>query len=133
LLYATGALLLVLVAGPQPQFLAVWLPAMLLIGLGVALVLPVLGSAAVQELPPAKLAVGSGVNQAIRQFATVLGVSLVFALLGRAPDTVTVFDRVFMLMITGGVLVSLIGLGINTKPGQKISESAGVMHADRSL
>ncbi len=99
---AAGALMLALVAGPQPQYLAVWLPAMLLTGLGVALVLPVLSSATVQELPPTKLAVGSGVNQAIRQFATVLGVSLVFALLGRVPDNVTVFDRVFMLMITGG-------------------------------
>ncbi|MBI1879824.1 MAG: MFS transporter [Chloroflexi bacterium] len=122
LLYAAGALMLALMAGPQPHYLAVWLPATLLTGLGVALVLPVLGSAAVHELPPAKLAVGSGVNQAIRQFATVLGVSLVFALLGRAPDNVAVFDRVFMLMISSGVLVSLISLGINIKPGQKMRE-----------
>ena len=91
--------------------------------------LPVLSSAAVHELPPTKLPVGSGVSLAIRQFATVLGVSLVFALLGRAPDNVTMFDRVFTLMITAGILVSLISLGINTKPGQKISERGGVVHA----
>jgi EmrB/QacA subfamily drug resistance transporter len=133
LLYAAGALMLALMAGPQPQYLTVWLPATLLLGLGVALVLPVLGSAAVHELPPAKLAVGSGVNQAIRQFAAVLGVSLVFVLLGRTPDTVAVFDRVFMLMISSGVLVSLISLGINTKPGPKMSERGGVVHADGSL
>jgi hypothetical protein len=77
--------------------------------------------------------VGSGVNQAIRQFAAVLGVSLVFVLLGRTPDTVAVFDRVFMLMISSGVLVSLISLGINTKPGPKMSERGGVVHADGSL
>jgi hypothetical protein len=46
---------------------------------------------------------------------------------------VTVFDRVFMLMISGGVLVSLISLGINTKPGRKMNERDGVVHADGSL
>jgi EmrB/QacA subfamily drug resistance transporter len=122
LLYAAGALALGELAGPQPQYLTLWLPAMLLLGVGVALVLPVLSSAAVQELPLAKLAVGSGVNQAIRQFATVLGVSLVFALLGRTPDSVSGFDWIFSLMVSGGVLVSLISLGINTKPGLKLNE-----------
>jgi hypothetical protein len=116
LLYAAGALLLVLEAGPQPQYLAVWLPAMLLLGFGVAFVLPVLGSAAVHELPSTKLAVGSGVNQAIRQFGTVLGVSMVFALIGRAPDSAAVFDRIFILMLAGGFLVTLISVGIKTHP-----------------
>jgi EmrB/QacA subfamily drug resistance transporter len=122
LLYATGALVLALFGTSLPQFLAVWLPAMLLLGLGVALVMPVLSSAAVQSLPPAKLAVGSGVNQAIRQFGTVLGVSLTFALLGPAPEGAAPFSSIFLLMILGGLSVSLLSTGIDTRPARAVIE-----------
>jgi hypothetical protein len=94
-----------------------------LLGLGVAFVLPVLSSAAVQNVPRTKLAVGSGINQAIRQFGSVLGVALVIAVLGRAPETVDVFDRVFVLMMTAGLLVSLISLRIDTTAEQQMHES----------
>jgi len=114
--YAAGALVLALAASVTPHFLAVWLPAMVLGGIGVALVLPILSSAAVQHLPPARLAVGSGVNQAIRQSGSVLGVSLTFALLGPAPDELARFGNIFVLMIVGGLSVSLLSLGIDTRP-----------------
>jgi MFS family permease len=114
LLYASGASLQFFGITPTPQFLTIWLPAVLLNGIGVALVLPVLGSAAVQHLPPQKLAVGSGVSQATRQFGSVLGVSLTLALLGNAPSEIAQFQPVFMLMIAGGLSVSALSLGINT-------------------
>jgi len=37
------------------------------------------------------------VNQAIRQFGTVLGVSLTFAILGDAPSAVPLFHRVYLM------------------------------------
>jgi hypothetical protein len=114
LLYASGASLQFLGITPTPHFLTVWLPAVLLNGMGVALVLPVLSSAAVQNLPPQKLAVGSGVSQATRQFGSVLGVSLTLAILGNAPSAIAVFQPVFGLMIAGGLSVSLLSLGIDT-------------------
>ncbi len=114
LLYASGASLQFLSVTPTPQFLTVWLPAMLLNGIGVALVLPVLSSAAVQNLPPQKLAVGSGVSQATRQFGSVLGVSLALAILGNTPSAIAQFQPVFGLMIAGGLSVSLLSLGIDT-------------------
>jgi EmrB/QacA subfamily drug resistance transporter len=116
LLYASGALVLLLGVSTTPQFLTVWLPSALLSGIGVALILPVLGSAAVQNLPPQKLAVGSGVNQAIRQFGTVLGVSVTFAVLGDAPSAVPLFHKIYLLMIASGLSVSVLSLGINTLP-----------------
>jgi EmrB/QacA subfamily drug resistance transporter len=116
LVYASGALVLLLGLTTTPHFLTVWLPSALLTGIGVALILPVLGSAAVQNLPPQKLAVGSGVNQAIRQFGTVLGVSLTFALLGEAPSAVPLFHGIYLLMIASGLSVSVLSLGIDTLP-----------------
>jgi EmrB/QacA subfamily drug resistance transporter len=114
--YAAGALVLVFGVSATPHFLTVWLPSALLSGIGVSLILPVLGSAAVQNLPPQKLAVGSGVNQAIRQFGTVLGVSLTFAILGDAPSAVPLFHGIYLLMIVSGLSVSVLSLGIDTLP-----------------
>jgi EmrB/QacA subfamily drug resistance transporter len=116
LVYAAGALVLLVGVSRTPHFLTVWLPSALLTGIGVALILPVLGSAAVQNLPRQKLAVGSGVNQAIRQFGTVLGVSLTFALLGDTPSAVALFHGIYLLMIASGLSVSVLSLGIDTLP-----------------
>src|SRR5260221_55886 len=116
ILYASGALVLFVGLTTTPHFLTIWLPSALLTGIGVALILPVLGSAAVQNLPPQKLAVGSGVNQAIRQFGTVLGVSLTFAILGDAPSAVPLFHGIYLLMIASGLSVSVLSLGIDTLP-----------------
>lgn len=109
-LYAAGAYLLLAGAGPTPQFLTLWLPAMLLTGIGVALIIPVLTSAAVQHLAPGRLASGSGVFQALRQFASVLGVALTVLLLGNDPQAPITFASIFALMIGGGLSVSLISL-----------------------
>lgn len=123
LLYAAGALSFILASTATPQFLAVWLPTQLLIGTGVAFVLPVLSSAAVHDLPAPQLAVGSGVNQAIRQFGAVLGVSLTFALLGPAPGAIEPFTNIFVLTIAGGLSVSLLSIGVNTGPMRRAVET----------
>jgi hypothetical protein len=83
-------------------------------GMAESPIVPVLGSAAVQNLPPQKLAVGSGVNQAVRQFGTVLGVSLTFAILGDAPHAIAPFHSIYLLMIASGLSVSVLSLGIDT-------------------
>jgi EmrB/QacA subfamily drug resistance transporter len=70
-------------AGSTPNYLAVWFPSSLLIGLGIGLCLPVLGSAAVHGLQASRFAVGSAVNQSFRALGSVLGVALALALLGR--------------------------------------------------
>jgi EmrB/QacA subfamily drug resistance transporter len=116
LLYAAGSLLLILRATLTPEYAALYLPATMLSGVGVALVLPMLSSAAVQHLPPAELAVGSGVATAIRQFGTVLGVALVLAILGRTPEAIGPFKNVWLLMSVCGALVSVIALGIDATP-----------------
>jgi EmrB/QacA subfamily drug resistance transporter len=112
LLYASGALLLLVGAGPTPQYLVRWLPAQLLTGLGVALIIPLLSSVAVQGLPAGKLASGSGVFQALRQFASVLGVALSVLLLGQTPADAAAFAPIFALMLAAGLSVSLICLGL---------------------
>jgi len=64
------------------------------------------------------LAIGSAVNQAIRQLGSVFGVALVIALVGKVspPEALNAFDLLFAVLLIGGLLISLLSLGIQTKP-----------------
>ena len=68
--------------GLQPDYLAVWLPATLITGLGIGLTFPVLSAAAVSSLHPERFAVGSAVNQTARQVGGAFGVALLVVILG---------------------------------------------------
>jgi EmrB/QacA subfamily drug resistance transporter len=68
--------------GTRPQYLAEWLPATLLAGLGIGLTFPVLGAAAVSSLRRERFAVGSAVNQTARQVGGALGVATLVVILG---------------------------------------------------
>ena len=59
-------------------------PALLMSGTSVGMVLPSLSAAAVSRLPAQHYAVGSAVNQAIRQIGSVIGVAIIVLLLGHA-------------------------------------------------
>ena len=68
--------------GLRPDYLTVWLPGTLVIGLGIGLTFPVLSAAAVSSLHPERFAVGSAVNQTARQVGGALGVALLVVILG---------------------------------------------------
>jgi EmrB/QacA subfamily drug resistance transporter len=75
--------------GLHPAYLARWLPATLITGLGIGLTFPVLSAAAVSSLPPERFAVGSAVNQTARQVGGAFGVALLVVILG-TPRTAVV-------------------------------------------
>jgi EmrB/QacA subfamily drug resistance transporter len=82
LLFAGGLLWYATVVGTDPQYLARWLPATLVVGLGIGLTFPVLSAAAVSSLPADRFAVGSAVNQTARQVGGAVGVAVLVAILG---------------------------------------------------
>lgn len=116
LVFAASGAWLMLVPGAAPAYLSVWLPAMLLSGIGVGMVLPSLSGAAVAGLPPARFAVGGAVNQAVRQFGAVLGVALTVRSLGPASLTPADFVPVFGMQIGLGLLTALLCLVVHTRP-----------------
>jgi len=118
-LFALAGMGLLLRARLMPSYVSVWLPSSLLVGLGVGLCLPVLSSAAVHGLAPARFAVGSAVNQSVRALGAVLGVALAIALLGRDPRTAQLpnFQHVFALFVVCGFLTSATSIGIRTGTG----------------
>jgi EmrB/QacA subfamily drug resistance transporter len=82
LVFAGAQLWSVFLMPIEPAYLARWLPASLLTGLGVALTFPVLSAAAVAGLPAERFAIGGAVNQTARQMGAVLGIALLISILG---------------------------------------------------
>jgi MFS family permease len=72
--------------GPEPAFVAEWLPATLLMGVGVGLGFATIVAVCVRDLGPAQLGIGSGMSATTRQLGAVLGVAILVAILGPAPD-----------------------------------------------
>lgn len=110
---ASGAWFLASIS-TTPHYVADMLPGSLLAGLGVAMVIPHLTSAAVQGLPADQFGTGSAVNQAIRQFGATFGVALVVALLGTLTplNALAHFHRVWWMLLICGVLTSLAALAL---------------------
>ncbi len=116
-LFAAGGTWRLVMLGAEPDYLVDYLPSMLLTGLGVGLCLPQLSSVVAQALPPNRLGVGGGANQAIRQFGGTLGVALTIAFVAAStPQTALAnFDKVWWLLIIGGVATAALSSGLRTK------------------
>jgi EmrB/QacA subfamily drug resistance transporter len=112
LVWASGGVYLMLVAETTPDYVGAYLPAVVLTGLGVALCLPQLSSAAVQGLPPEQFGSGSAVTQAVRNLGATFGVALVLAFVADiTPDTaLDSFHRAWWVLIVSGLAVTATAL-----------------------
>jgi EmrB/QacA subfamily drug resistance transporter len=114
LVYALGGVILVTTVNDTPNYATSMLPAWLLTGLGVALALPQLSSASVQGLPPDRYALGSAVNQTMRQLGATFGVALVVSFIaGATPgDALSHFQRAWWMVIACGTLTSVVAVAL---------------------
>lgn len=114
LIFTAAMLLYRTRVGLHPDYLAEWLPAALLSGMGVGLTLPTLSSASAATLPPERFGAGSAVASTTRQVGTVLGVSLLIAILGTPSpgDVLAAFDRVWIFAALSGTVASALCLGL---------------------
>lgn len=117
LIYAAAGFWMLTVPGTEPSYLTHWLPGLLLSGTAVGMVLPSLSGAAVADLPPAHYAVGSAVNQAVRQIGSVLGVAVTVVFVGQAGLVRDDFTPLYGLHIALAVVTGLLCLAVNTRPG----------------
>ena len=111
LLYAAAGVFRLTMLGPDANYLTDYFPSMVLSGFGVAFVFPQLSSLVAQALPPGRSGVGGAALQAGRQFGGTFGVALTIALLGRGgADALVRFDRVWWVIVVGGVATTLLVL-----------------------
>lgn len=119
LLYAASGLYRLVFLGADVSYLVDYFPSMALSGLGVGLVFPQLSSVVAQALPENRRGVGGAALQAGRQFAGTFGVAITIAFVTRRTDladALAAFDRLWLLILVGGVLTSLLALPMRTRP-----------------
>ena len=82
---AAAAVWLATQVGSEPAFVSEWLPAQVVMGIGVGLGFATIVAVCVRDLGPAQLGIGSGMSATTRQIGAVLGVAILIAVLGPAP------------------------------------------------
>jgi MFS family permease len=91
LLFAAGGIWFRTHMGATPNYAGAMLPAQVLGGMGVGLVLPTLSAAATGPLPAARFSTGTAVLGMSRQLGSALGVAILVAIIGH-PSPATVVD-----------------------------------------
>ncbi len=102
----------------HPNYLGGWLPATILIGVGVGLAAPALNSTAVIALSEARYGVGSGVNGMMRQLGAALGAAAVVAIVGDPTRAAAVasFRAAWLFAGSASVLTFVLALMIPPLP-----------------
>ncbi len=125
LLYAAGGLWRVLLLDGDTSYWIDYFPSMVLTGCGVAFCIPQLSSVVAQALPANRIGVGGAAMQAVRQFGGTFGVAITIALLAEPESldsALAAFDRIWWMIVVGGVGVSALSLPLRTG---NVSTSAG--------
>lgn len=129
LFYAAGGAHRLLALGPDADYVRDYLPSMLLTGVGVALCLPQLSSVVAQALPQNRIGVGGAVLQAVRQFGGTFGVALAVAFVagsGSFAEVLRGFDRIWWLIVAGGLATSALAVPLRTRPLPVVARPATV-------
>jgi EmrB/QacA subfamily drug resistance transporter len=105
----------------HPDYLSVWLPSTLLVGLGIGLTFPVLGATAVSSLPRERFSVGSAVNQTARQVGGSIGIAMLVVILGTSVHPP--LEAFVHLWWYATVMVLLSGLVCLALPGRRPARS----------
>ena len=118
-----GCVLFATRIGPDPAWLATFLPATLLTGTGVGAVYAGLGTAAVAQLPASRFATGAAVGTCARQIGAVFGVALLLSGLAAAGSSFEAFGTGWVLMAAGGVATAACGLVVGAvRAGRPMEE-----------
>jgi hypothetical protein len=98
IVYAAGAGWYVLRAGVTADYLRDWLPGTFLTGAGLALALPALTSAALEQAAPSQYGAGSAINATSRALGGAIGVAATTAIVAGAYS-VAAFHRAWVVVL----------------------------------
>jgi EmrB/QacA subfamily drug resistance transporter len=137
-IFTLGLLSFALRVGLHPEYLTRWLPATILLGLGIGLTFPVLGATAVSSLQADRYAVGSAVNQTARQVGGAIGVALLVVILGTPHSVLDALTNFHHLWFFSASMAAAAGLTccFLAKGRQRIDEkvsAVGVAEASVDL
>ena len=131
-LFASGGVIMLSSVGIHPDYVGAILPGWLVGGAGVGFALPNILSSATADLPATQAATGSAVVNMSRQIGTVLGVSLVVAVLGSPLSyqaAHTVFVRAWWLLAGVAILAALTAIRMTPSRREQVAAPAEAMAA----
>jgi EmrB/QacA subfamily drug resistance transporter len=112
-LFMAAGIMVLRSAGPDPDWLGLWLPGSSLTGIGIGLAFPTLGSAAVRDVADDRFATASAVNAAFRQVGAVLGTAILVAMVGdpaTLPEALSVSDDAYVFTAIASLLAGAVTL-----------------------
>jgi EmrB/QacA subfamily drug resistance transporter len=133
--YAGGSLYWLTHIQATPAYVTDLLPAQLLGGIGVGLVIPSLVAAGTMALPPARFGTGSGIINMARQIGTVIGVAALIAILdGLHPaDPIPTFRHGVALIIGVALAAGVASVAIGRLPSAAARRAVGTGAARESV
>lgn len=118
-LLASATAYLAFAAGGGHTYLTMVLPAVVLSGTGIAVLVNALSGAAVAEIPPSRLATGTALSVTSRAVGAVIGVSaLVLVLSGDRLGSIGAYQGVWTTMMAICALVAVAAAGLRTPEPQ---------------
>jgi EmrB/QacA subfamily drug resistance transporter len=116
LVFAAGVMVL-RSAGPEPDWLGLWLPGATLTGIGIGLAFPTLGAAAVRDVGDDRFATASAVNAAFRQVGAVLGTAILVAIVGdprTLQDALSVSDDAYLFAVFAALASGVVAAALRS-------------------
>jgi MFS family permease len=135
LFFAAGTLFFLLVAGSNPAYASTFLPGMILTGIGVGLSFSGFGSAAVAKLPRERFATGSAINATSRQIGAVVGIAVLFAIIGsrHTGDLMPTFRHAWLMVVITGTLASLTASALGRVRARHVDLPEEIAEAETNL
>jgi fucose permease len=130
-IFTAGLLWYVWRVGLTPDYVKVWLPGTIIVGLGIGFTFPVISAAAVSSLEAKRYAVGSAVNQTARQIGGALGVAILVVILGTptsAPEALRSFHHLWWFIASMAALAGLVATLLSPQPS-----ASAVLAPDHSV
>ena len=128
LIFAAGVMVL-RSAGPDPDWLGLWLPGAMLTGIGIGLAFPTLGSAAVRDIPDDRFATASAVNAAFRQVGAVLGTALLITIVGDPiglAEALASADRAYLFAAVASLVSGAVTLALGERRASEVRGRAAL-------
>jgi len=116
--FALGVMVL-RASGAEPDYFGTWLPGACMVGVGIGLAFPTLGSAAVRDVAVDRFATASAVNAAFRQVGAVLGTALLVAIVGEPvgrDESLSAADRGYLFAALASLAAGVPALMLRPAP-----------------